>query len=745
MKQLLTILKKDLRSYFDQPTGYILNIIFIVAIAFMFFRTIDTTNEASLRPMFSLLPWILAIYIPAVSMRLFSEEQRDGTLEILFTQPVRGTTVILAKFMAGLIFITIGILGTILIPISLIFAGDLDIGALIAQYIGAILLSSSLVSIGIFASSLTKNQIVAFIISLSVSMILLVLGLDFINITLPSSLSILLQDLSPLTHFSSITRGLIDLRDVLYFISIDIAFLSITYLNTKGKSLNSDSPQYRNLRIGVGSLVVLSLVFAWFGSSIQGRIDLTEDKIYSLAPSTKQIFNDLDDYLTITLYESKDHPINTALTARDVNDFLSDLDARSKYIKIKHRYPDADEKDREESEIAGIPPVQFNVQRQGEFQVKTGYLGMTLAYANNKEVIPFIESLDGLEYKLASLTFKMLNDKKKSITFIDLPYSKTNQSMGSFISLLAQQYDISVINMNDIANIENPPDVFIIAGGNYENVDMDLLLPKNKIHDLILKGVSFFVLVDTVNIDNNRMVAYPNEYSGSMFWENFGIIIKNNMLYDLVSYETLPFGTQSGEVLLPYPYWIRTPPNDSKVTGKVNSTLFPWASSIELIEPLINNIKTDPIIISAPTTSIQYDYQDLSPDAKFNPNNNTGSQILGVKIENKETDSDVTIRSIIVSDSDWLTDNIAGRNQSNYALGMNMIDWLAQENQLADIRSKVIRERKLDWSSKGSFFSHQSLTKNLNLILSPIILIIYGLIRYTNRKTIQRKVFKNEE
>ena len=247
MKQLLTILKKDLRSYFDQPTGYILNIIFIVAIVFMFFRTIDTTNEASLRPMFSLLPWILAIYIPAVSMRLFSEEQRDGTLEILFTQPVRGTTVILAKFMAGLIFITIGILGTILIPISLIFAGDLDIGALIAQYIGAILLSSSLVSIGIFASSLTKNQIVAFIISLSVSMILLVLGLDFINITLPSSLSILLQDLSPLTHFSSITRGLIDLRDVLYFISIDIAFLSITYLNTKGKSLNSDSPQYRNL------------------------------------------------------------------------------------------------------------------------------------------------------------------------------------------------------------------------------------------------------------------------------------------------------------------------------------------------------------------------------------------------------------------------------------------------------------------------------------------------------------------
>jgi len=744
MKQLLTILKKDLRSYFDQPTGYILNIIFIVAIAFMFFRTIDTTNEASLRPMFSLLPWILAIYIPAVSMRLFSEEQRDGTLEILFTQPVRGTTVILAKFFAGLIFISIGILGTILIPISLTFAGNLDVGALVAQYIGAILLSSSLVSIGIFASSLTKNQIVAFIISLSVSMLLLVLGLDFINITLPSALSVLLQDLSPLTHFSSITRGLIDLRDVLYFISIDIAFLSITYLNTKGKSLNSNSPQYRNLRVGVGSLVILSLVFAWFGSSIQGRIDLTEDRIYSLAPSTKEIFDNLDDYLTITLYESKDHPINTALTARDVNDFLADLDARSKFIKIKHRYPDADEKDKEESEIVGIPPVQFNVQRQGEFQVKTGYLGMTLAYANNKEVIPFVESLDGLEYKLASLTFKMLNDTKKSIIFLDLPSSKINQNMGSFISLLAQQYDISVADINEIDQIKNTPDVFIIAGGNYEKVDQ--IKTSSTIQDLILQGVSFFVLVDTVNIDNNRMLAYPNEYSGAGIWENFGIIIKNNMLYDLVSYETLPFGTQSGEVLLPYPYWIRTPPNDSKVTGKVNSTLFPWASSMELIQPIVSNIQTEPIIITYPTTSIQYDYQDLSPNAQFNPNSsNTGSQILGVKIENSALESSPIIRSIIISDSEWLTDNIAGRNQSNYALGMNMIDWLAQENQLADIRSKVIRERKLDWSSKGSFFSHQSLTKNLNLILSPIILIIYGLTRYTKRRTIQSKVFKNEK
>ena len=744
MRSLLTILNKDLKSYFDQPTGYILNIIFVISISFMFFRTIETTNEASLRPMFSMLPWILSIYIPAATMRLFSEEQRDGTLEILFTQPVRGVIVILSKFFAGLIFVVIGILGTLIIPFSLVFAGNLDFGALLAQYLGAIFLSSSLVSIGIFSSSLTKNQIVAFMIALSISILLIIIGLDFINITLPSELSILLQDLSPITHFSSMTRGLIDLRDVLYFISIDIAFLSLTYLNTRGKSLNTSSMQYKNLRIGVGSLVILSLVFAWFGNSIQGRVDLTEDKIYSLAPSTKNIFDNLDDYVTITLFESKDHPINTALTARDVNDFLSDLNARSKFVRIKHRYPDANEKDAEESEILGIPPVQFNIRRQGEFQIKTGYLGMTIAYANNKEVIPFIESLDGLEYKIASLTFKMLNDTKKTITFINLPSVKNNQyGMSSFISLLSQQYNINIVSPDELQGIQNLPDVFILPGGSYENINIDSI---QTIQNYINQGASFLILIDTVNIDTNRMIAYQNEFSGSKYWENYGIIVKNNILFDMNSYETLPFSTQSGEVLLPYPYWLRTPPLDSKSTGKVNSILFPWTSSIELIKPLINNIIVEPLITTSPTASIQYDYQDLSPGANFEASrDNTGVQVIGVKIQNNDKSSNIPIRAILIADSDWLSDFIASSNQSNFALGMNMVDWLAQENKLADIRSKVIRERKLDWSSKGEFFSHQTLTKNLNYVLTPIIFIIIGFYRYLKRKSIQKKTFSDEK
>ena len=254
------------------------------------------------------------------------------------------------------------------------------------------------------------------------------------------------------------------------------------------------------------------------------------------------------------------------------------------------------------------------------------------------------------------------------------------------------------------------------------------------------------ILIDTVNIDTNRMIAYQNEFSGSKYWENYGIIVKNNILFDLNSYETLPFNTQSGEVLLPYPYWLRTPPLDSKSTGKVNSILFPWTSSIELIKPLINNITVEPLITTSPTASIQYDYQDLSPGANFEASrDNTGVQVIGVKIQNNNKSNNVPIRAILIADSDWLSDYIASSNQSNFALGMNMVDWLAQEDKLADIRSKVIRERKLDWSSKGEFFSHQTLTKNLNFVLTPIIFIMIGVFRYLKRKSIQKKTFSDEK
>ena len=291
MRSFLALIRKDLKGYFDQPTGYILIVVFVSLLSWSFFRSAFITSEASLRPLFTTnfavespsIPWLLALLVPAAAMRLLAEEQRDGTLEILLTQPIKGWIILFSKFLSGLIFVSVAILSTIGIPLAISTAGSLDWGAIVAQYVGSIFLAASFVSIGLFTSSLTRNQIVAFILGLFVTLVLMLLGLEQVGITFPVQLAVLLQSISPLTHFSSIARGVIDLRDILYFIAIISTFMSATFLSIRGKTLSHRSPQYRNLQLGTVALIVLSLLVGWFGNSVQGRLDLTADKIFTLS------------------------------------------------------------------------------------------------------------------------------------------------------------------------------------------------------------------------------------------------------------------------------------------------------------------------------------------------------------------------------------------------------------------------------------------------------------------------------
>ncbi|MBM3945233.1 MAG: hypothetical protein FJ317_07095, partial [SAR202 cluster bacterium] len=185
MRAFLALFRKDLKSFFDQPTGYILLVIFVVSMAVVEFYSFPSvisangilaSNEASIFPMMALAPWILLFIVPVATMRLLAEELRDGTLEILLTQPLRMWTVIMSKFSAGLAFITIGLLMTVTIPIALVSAGNVDAGAVAAQYIATILLTGSFVSIGLFASSLTRSQVVPAIAALFIIAVLLIIG-----------------------------------------------------------------------------------------------------------------------------------------------------------------------------------------------------------------------------------------------------------------------------------------------------------------------------------------------------------------------------------------------------------------------------------------------------------------------------------------------------------------------------------------------------------------------------------------
>ncbi len=738
---LFSLVKKDVKSYFDQPTAYILIVPFVAVLAYVYFSQALLTAEASLRPMFTVdfqidspsLPWLLAIFVPAATMRLLAEENRDGTMELLLTHPIRGWIVLLSKFLAGFIFVGFAILATVGIPIAVTTAGNLDIGAAVGQYVSSLFLAAAFVSIGLFTSSLTRNQIVAFILGLSFTMILMVMGLDIVAITLPQRLASLLQDLSPVTHFSSIARGVIHLRDVLYFVALISTFMSATFLVVRGRTLSHASTQYRNLQLGTVGLIVVSLLVGWSGNSIGGRIDLTQDRLFTLSPATIEILEGLDDILTLELFESREPPVQVAITARDVGDFLEDFAASSGGdVKLVRRFPADDEDEARKAQLAGVPPVQFNVQRQGELQIKTGYLGLAMTYVDKRQVIPYVTSFDGFEYQLASIANRMLEENKKTVAFLT-GHGEAGPSAGyrTFAGLLLDSYRVRELDTTEDPDIDLSDVDVLIVGGPTSSISDETA---NAIRQYLIGGGKAMIMVNSVVIDQSRLIASRNRNSFGYLPEEFGIIVEDDLVFDLQSNETLSFNTGVGSVFLPYPFWMRVPVTDSKVAGNVGSVLLPWASSVGIAESERGRVEVVPLLETTEFAAIDFNYGDVRPNSPIFEEVTRGNfvqALMGAAIVQRDAlVGQDAYRLVVFGDSEWLTDGVLPRSQANVALGLNLVDWLAQEDTLAEVRSKVVSSRDLLFTSS----THKNMSQWANVAGVPLLIVVAGLVRSLRRK-----------
>ncbi len=222
----IIIMNRELFAYFSSPVAYIVIGLFLAFSGFLFFSIFFLMNRADLRPFFQNLPLLFAFFIPAITMRLFAEEQKTGTMETLMTLPVSTVEVVTGKFLASLKFSIIMLVPTICYAITASFFGTLDVGATICSYIGAVLLGASFCAVGIFASSITKNQIVAFFVAFTICILLAMI--DQFLLFLPAGVVNFFQFISAGSHFTSISRGIIDSRDIIYFVSVCALFFTLT-------------------------------------------------------------------------------------------------------------------------------------------------------------------------------------------------------------------------------------------------------------------------------------------------------------------------------------------------------------------------------------------------------------------------------------------------------------------------------------------------------------------------------------
>ncbi|MDB9775779.1 gliding motility-associated ABC transporter permease subunit GldF [Vicingaceae bacterium] len=232
-----SLLKKEIQSFLGSLIGYIVIVVFLTTIGLLMWifpgnNNVLDSGYASIDTLFAVAPWVFMFLIPAITMRSFADEKKAGTIEFLLTRPLTDVQIILSKYFAGVLLVIIALLPTLVYFGSVYFlgspVGNIDLGAMWGSYIGLLFLAAGFVSIGIFASSVTENQIISFIVAIFLCFFIYI-GFDFISsLALFGSIDLLILKLGISEHYNSMSRGVIDTRDVLYFLSIITLFILIT-------------------------------------------------------------------------------------------------------------------------------------------------------------------------------------------------------------------------------------------------------------------------------------------------------------------------------------------------------------------------------------------------------------------------------------------------------------------------------------------------------------------------------------
>ncbi len=237
MKNALTVFKREFKSYFESPVAYVFIVVFLVLTGFLTFFVTQfyERKTADLVPFFFWHPWVYLLFVPAATMGLWAEERRSGTIELLLTMPITMTQAIIGKFLAAWLFIIIGVCLTLPIVFTTCYLGSPDIGIIACAYVGSILLAGACISLGMLTSSMTRSQVISFVLSFVICLLLLISGWPpvtriFLEWNAPAWLVDGVAALSLMPHFESIQRGVIDLRDIVYYLSVMTLMIMATHV-----------------------------------------------------------------------------------------------------------------------------------------------------------------------------------------------------------------------------------------------------------------------------------------------------------------------------------------------------------------------------------------------------------------------------------------------------------------------------------------------------------------------------------
>ncbi|HXF96899.1 MAG TPA: Gldg family protein [Gemmatimonadales bacterium] len=726
MNRIWTVARREVKALLDHPMGYILLVVFVGVNAFLFFRQIQVVGLATLRPMLELLPWLLLFLVPAVTMRALAEDARSGTLEVVLAQPLTEVELVAGKYLGQVLFLLLWLGLTLAIPAGLALGADLQAGVIIAQYLGAGFLIAGLAAVGVWASSVTPNQITAFILAVAVTFLLILVGLDPLLVGLPPRLGAVAAAFGVLSHFESITRGLIDLRDLVYFLSLAAAFLSLAYFALLRRKLSPAGAAARRARLGTGLLVAGAVLIALATQPLSLRLDLTPGNAYTLARATKQLLGDLPDLVTLKLFASSELPPEIAVFRRDIQDLLRDYRSAGRgKVRLVVRDPATDTAAAREARSLGIPPVQFNVVGESQLTVKEGWLGIAVQHAGESRVIPVVRQTDDLEYRLTSEIRALVNPRKPVVGLLAVPEPAAGPAeIEALREELGRAYELRTVTLADSGAIPEEIAAIVAIGA------PDTLVPAQvtRFNAFLDRGGSLLILAGGMTIREGPF-ASGRRVGWNALLRRYGVAIRSDMAYDLASNEHVALPASFGRLLLPYPLWTRAlSTKAAPINAELDGLVVPWGSTIALDSAPAG--AAVPLFTTSRAGGVERDFVVINPQRDFS-RDSLAPRVLAALVNPLAADTAKLPRGrlVLVGSSEVAADRFVRSAPANLAFLLNAVDWLAQDEALIAIRAKNRTPPPLAFTSGLA----RGVARYGNLIGLPLLVIAAGTLRLVRR------------
>lgn len=636
---MLAIFKREISSFFTGMTGYIVIVVYLLINSlFMWILpgqwNILDNGYASLDPVFIISPWVFLFLVPAVTMRMIAEEKRSGTLELLLSRPVSEGHIIYGKYLAALCLVVLSLLPCLVYYISVSIlgetAGNLDSGGTLGASLGLFFLASIYAAIGIFASSLSSNQVVAFILTVLTGFLLFT-GFDSLAL-LPGIKKIdeFIIQLGINEHYKSISRGVIDSRDIIYYLVAVLIFTEASRLVLSSRRWKKGkNNSYRNRPLSFIAaytlLVIVLLVFAFLSSLIPVRADLTSDKRYTLSDQTRDILSGLEDNVHIQVYLDGEMPIGFKKLRRSVRATLDEFrmysDRKIDYTFINPSgHEDDEERSRQQLSLIdkGLMPVTvFDNDEEGGRSEKTIFPGMILNYNSIEIPINFLKnnpslpaevnltnSIEGLEYELVQPLATLTADTIYKVAFIEGHGEYDEMQVADITIEMAKYFTVDRGTINGNKGILDDYSAIIIAGPDSEFSEED----KFVIDQYIMNGGRVLWLIEEVMVNTDSLARggslalyRPLNIEDQLF--KYGVRVNPVLIQDtdcLIIPVRSSVGGASQIIPVPWIYYPLLYPNTSSpITRNINKVKSEFVNSVDTVGNQ-KNIRKKVLLASSP-------------------------------------------------------------------------------------------------------------------------------------------------